>query len=106
MIQPTQNSQQAPARVLLDLLTEHPELPQLSWNIDAADTTLYATGNQTALAAWTAVLGVEPMKPLTFQLASGEQLTSHRLIADWRGVRISAGFYAPASADLAGAVAA
>jgi hypothetical protein len=105
MIQPTQNPQHGPARALLELLSEHPELPELSWNIDVADRTLYATGNRDALAAWAVVLGVEPMKPLTFKLSSGEPLTSYRLVADWRGVKVSVGFYAPASADLAGAVA-
>jgi hypothetical protein len=111
MIQPTHNPQHGPARALLELLTEYPELPQLSWNINIADSDLrgelYGPEAPAAFAAWAAALEAKPWEPLTFWADNGELLTSHRFATTWRNVRVSVGFYSSAEAGRAtGAVAA
>lgn len=104
MIQPTHNPQAGPARALLELLTEHPELPVMNWQIlgnGALMGSLHGLGRadlDTEVAAWAEFLNTKASG--VSYLFEQEMRSFRSLYATWRDIGLSLAFYAPAADEV------
>ena len=92
----THNPQRGPAQALLELLTEHPNLPHLNWSIPPNDTTLHAnllcSDARHAVTSWSQALGCDPWEPFTYE-REGVPHTSQHIVTTWRDVNVTLSFY-------------
>jgi hypothetical protein len=95
MIQPTHNPQRGPARALLEILTEHPELPALTWGITADGVLrghvmdIDATG---AAHAWASMLGYNLDAPFGYRWNDADRALQS-IHTMWRDVPVELTFH-------------
>lgn len=92
MPEPTHNPQLTAARALVELLTQHPDLPHVAWHIsdtdDALSGSVLGADNRALFAAYVSALGGEPHKPTTFD-RQGRARVGEWLFTTWRNVPVS-----------------
>ncbi len=83
--------QLAPATALVQLLTEHPELPATEWSMSSVVPELrgfvYGAGME-ALSLYASVLGGSIQAAKNTYEDRGRQVRAHRLSSVWRDVRV------------------
>ncbi|MCX4703932.1 hypothetical protein [Streptomyces sp. NBC_01373] len=87
------------ATALVQLLTEHPELPEGAWSIGSIIPDLHGTvyGGMAALAAYAAALGGSVRAAAdTFELR-GQRMRRHVLRTVWRDVPVEVAVVLPAA---------
>lgn len=98
------NPQLGPATALVQLLTEHPELPAVSWDIQIGDRPVLHGhihyGDMDALRVYAEALGGSIRPVRDFELA-GRPVRSHYLTTVWRDVPVEVVAVVPLSAGVA-----
>lgn len=92
-------TQLSAATALVQLLTEHPDLPDASWSIGSIIPDLHGSvyGGMESLAAYAEVLGGSVRAAAdTFSLR-GQQVRRHVLSAVWRDVPVEVAVVLPAA---------
>jgi hypothetical protein len=85
------NPQHSAAVALVQLLSEHPELPQASWSIGSIYAELHGhvhDGGMAELAAYAEVIGGSVRADENTYDLQGREMRAHRLTAVWRDVRV------------------
>lgn len=99
-LKPTHNPQRGPAQALLELLTEHPELPSLTWNI-ASDGilrgNLHGADVHDVAQLWAGTLGYDLDGPFGYRFPSASR-AFQAIHMVWRDVELYLGFYSEATA--------
>ncbi|MFC8424008.1 hypothetical protein ACFUN7_24540 [Streptomyces sp. NPDC057236] len=94
--------QLAPATALVQLLTEHPNLPAAEWSMSSVTAELrgfvYGAGME-ALALYADVLGGSIRAAKTTYEDRGQQVRAHRLSSVWRDVRVEVTVALPVAAE-------
>lgn len=95
---PIPTPQLGAALALVQLLTEHPQLPHASWSVTEDSSTLHGHIHQasfTALGQFAGVLGGSVRPGRDFPIA-GEMKRPHTLYSTWRDVPVSVTVVLPA----------
>lgn len=97
------NPQIAPAMALVQLLTEHPNLPAANWSVDAYNGSLHGhlhVESFGALNAYVRLMGGSVRASKRTRLAGDHEVRTHWLSTRWRDVPVEVAIALPVPASL------
>ena len=95
-------SQVGAATALVQLLKEHPDLPEASWSIGTILPVLHGhvhEGGMASLAAYAEVLGGSVRAGENTYMLCGQEMRGHTLHTVWRDVRVVVAVALPVAAE-------